>query len=303
MHVLDRVKYLIDNAEELNVTVVEKENVVIIDAGVNTRPGYLVGALLVEIATGGLAHAQISTTEIEGKPIPVLNIVVDNPVLACMCYQIAGWIIQRGSETLYISGPGKVIAGKPRKIIEQFCHENCNKAPVFLVETDSAPSRETLQELIDRCKNYDRIYIILTSPLSIAGQVQICGRVIEVALFSLFSRGIEIARSATSAIGKVVLPPSNFARDSIHAIAICNDLILLTGDVTLTINTEKIEIPNDVVYREDSRTFSEVLQEYGKEFLTKIDPKMFKVARLTLYFKDGALQLGKLRIDKVRTLF
>ncbi len=297
MTVLDKVRYLVDHADELNVEVHEYNDIVIIDAGVRTRPGYLVGALLIEIATGGLAHASFTKLDINGKSAPLLHIVTDNPVLACMCYQIAGWIVQHGSDVLYISGPGKVIAGKPKSIIERFC-TRASRCPVLLVEVENFPSNEILQELRNKCRGADKLYIVLTSPRSIAGQVQICGRVVEVALFSLLSRGLDITHNIVSAIGQVLLPPTQSQDDPLRAIALCNDLILLTGDVTMVLDSSKVDVPEDVVYRDSDKTFSEVLHLYGRDFLLKIDPKMFKVARITLYFRDGVIQLGKLRYDK-----
>ncbi len=296
--VKNTVKCLIDRSAELGLQIRTYKNITIIDAGVNTEPAPEVGLKLIEIATGGYAKVNIITKDIDSNfNVNILRINVTKPITACMCYQMASWIVKKEYATMYISGPGKTIVKKPRKLIEKFCKE-CELEPIFLIETDVIPREDFLEELHLQCRDFDNVIVLLTSPRSYVGQLQICGRVVEVALFSLYARKVELSDTMViSCYGEVLIPPKK-VEDPLTAVAICNDFILLTGSVTMNIDKDELSIPSDTVYMEGDKLFTEVLHRYGIDFLSKIDEKMFKVAQIIVKCRHKTYTIGKLWYDK-----
>ncbi|NPA22735.1 MAG: hypothetical protein GXO23_00355 [Crenarchaeota archaeon] len=301
LDVKDMVERLVADAPKLRVNVEKRDRIYIIDCGVATRPGPTVGKIVSEITMSGLGEVNLHPPTEQSLPFPLVNVVSDDPVAACLCSQAAMWVLKCDSCICYVSGPGRVLANKPRSFLERLREfaDHVMREPIFIVEClpVSRPPDDVLKKFAELVPS-GKIYVIVISARSPAGVVQICSRIVEVALFRI----IELVnpRSIISGLGSCPVPPP---REDVYAgIAVCNDCIRYVGNVLLMIEGDVKDIDNilkSAVTKEDSQSFLELMRAYGPEFLTKASPEMFTVAELTVFSGSLTRRSGRKHIDKI----
>ena len=296
----DLVEKLIAESSRLRINVEKRDRVYVLDCGVNTRPGLLVGKMISTLSMAGLAEVEIHAPYEQSLPFPSVRVLTDNPVSACLCSQAATWVIRSGDYVCYVSGPGRVLANKPRSFLDKLRDfiDVVDKEPIFIVEC--LPVSMPPQDVIDKIANAvpdDRVYVLATSALSLAGAVQICSRVIEVALMRMLE--FEDLSNIASAIGSCLVPPP---RDDVYvSIAACNDCIRFTGQVCLIFNKYegKYENLRKIVTEEFAPSFLDLVREHGPEFLTKAPMDMFTVAELIVFSGSSTRRSGRKHIDRI----
>jgi len=300
INVRDLVEKIIAESSKLRINVDKRDKVYILDCGVNTRPGLLVGKILSTICMAGLAEIEIDTSLEQSIPLPSIKIVTDNPISACLCSQAATWVLRSGDHVCYVSGPGRVLANKPRTFLEKLRDflDAVDREPIFVVEClpVSIPPQDVIDKIVNSVSS-DRVYILATSALSIAGSVQICSRVIEVALMRMLD--VEDLSNIVSATGSCLVPPP---RDDVYvSIAACNDCIRFTGQVCLMFNKYegKYENLKKIVTEESAPSFLELVRQHGPEFLTRAPMDMFTVAELIIFSGSSTRRSGRKHIDKI----
>ena len=70
-----------------------------VDCGIEARGGLLAGIELARICLGGLGDVSIVPGELGEKAIPLVQVVTDHPVRACLAGQYAGWASRRESSS------------------------------------------------------------------------------------------------------------------------------------------------------------------------------------------------------------
>ena len=82
-----------------------------VDCGIDARGGLLTGVELARICLADLAEVEIEPGEVAGRAIPMVQVVTDHPVRACLASQYAGWAIKEGKYFAMGSGPMRAAAG------------------------------------------------------------------------------------------------------------------------------------------------------------------------------------------------
>src|SRR6185503_17570007 len=83
-----------------------------LDCGIEARGGLLAGLDLARVCLADLAEVALLPGEVGGRPCPVVQVVTDHPVRACLASQYAGWAISEGKFFAMGSGPMRACAGK-----------------------------------------------------------------------------------------------------------------------------------------------------------------------------------------------
>jgi len=109
---LEAVEALLAHMEERRITVHPVEGGGrYVDCGIASRGGILAGIELAGICLGGLAQVSIVPGEARGRAVPLVQVVTDHPVQACLASQYAGWALQDGKFFAMGSGPMRAAAG------------------------------------------------------------------------------------------------------------------------------------------------------------------------------------------------
>ncbi len=84
----------------------------VLDCGVKTVGGIQTGLSLARVCLAGQAEVSLLTGDIAGVACPIVQVLSDNPVQACMASQYAGWQIAVGKFFAMGSGPMRALYGK-----------------------------------------------------------------------------------------------------------------------------------------------------------------------------------------------
>jgi methenyltetrahydromethanopterin cyclohydrolase len=275
---------MIDQADRLRITVHENpDGSRVLDCGVETPGGLEAGRRLAEVCIAGLGSVEIVASHGD-RTAPAVVVRTDQPLLACMASQYAGWRISRNGYFAMGSGPMRGLAGK-EPLFEKIGRPEPESCAVGVLEASRLPPPEICGEIARQCGVEPRGLILLVAPTaSQAGTVQIVARSAESAMHKLTEIGFDLSR-VESAWGVAPLPP--VAGNDLEAMGRTNDAILYGGEVTLWLrgDQESIaaagpQIPSSAS-RDHGVPFVELFRRYKGDFY-RMDPHLFGPAVVTL---------------------
>ena len=254
----------------------------IVDAGVQHPGGLEAGRRIANICLGGLGNVHLLSTP-HRWPLRV-SVVTDDPVLACLGSQYAGWSLAagegKGAFHALGSGPGRSLSVK-EELFKELGYRDQANATCLVLEVDKTPPAAVVEKVTRDCGVApENLTFILTPTRSIAGVVQIVARVLEVALHKVHTLGFPLEQVLDGS-GSAPLPPP--ARDFLNAMGRTNDAIIFGGVVELFVDAEDAAA-RDLAERLPSsacgdygRPFAQVFKEVQYDFY-KIDANLFAPA-------------------------
>lgn len=186
------VSRLIKNSSEYAVIVEKSElGTTIIDAGINTVGGFLTGGLVTEICLAGYGAEKILPMKYGKVVLPSILVQTDQPTLAILASQFAGWHIKTDGFSALASGPARALARKPKGLFEKIKYEEESEIAILVLETESKPPESVIEQIAAKCKVKPRnLFLIVFSTTSQTGATQVSGRVLETGLCKLMGLGL-----------------------------------------------------------------------------------------------------------------
>ncbi len=293
------VHELISKSEALRVNVGKFSNgATYIDAGIDCVGGLEAGRIIGEICMGGLGNVNLYHASAVGDWPLSLHVHTSHPVLACLASQYAGWSLSHEKFHALGSGPGRAIALKEPLFEELGYKDECDSA-VFVLEVDSLPPIEVIEKVAETCKlDPTALTFILTPTSSIAGNMQVVARVLEVAMHKTHELHFPLEHVLDGSASAPLSPP---IPDFVKAMGRTNDAILFAGRVQLFVKgddeaAEKLakELPSSSS-RDYGKPFAQIFKDYEYDFF-KVDPMLFSPASVMVTavdsgktFRGGAL--------------
>lgn len=282
----DLVHQLLAEADELRVEPLTDQGAgVVVDFGVETTGSLAAGLALAEICTAGLADFSILPGRVDGVGWPVLQMQTDQPLEACLLSQYAGWRLKVKDYFAMASGPMRASAGQ-EELFHQLEYSEQGFGVVGVLESSSLPGKDVVRYIAKTCGvSPDHVALLVAPTASLAGNLQVVGRVVETAMHKLYELGFDVTR-VESACGWAPVPP--VANEDILGIGRTNDAILYGGRVTLWVDGDDTSI-RELGPRIPScsspmygKSFLEIFEEAGRDFY-KIDPSLFSPAEIVLH--------------------
>ncbi len=279
----------------------------LLDCGVAAAGGLGAGLGLARICLAGRAEVGLVPGGFPGLPGPAVQVASDDPVVACMASQYAGWQVSAGKFFAMGSGPMRAAYGK-EEVFQHVPGRESSPVAVGVLETRKVPTEEVIAYLSEKLAlPADRLTLLFAPAASIAGTVQVVARALETALHKLYELKFDLAQ-VVSGFGTAPLPP--VAADEVQAIGRTNDAILYGGQVTLWVrgDDEQIAAVGPRVPSSSSpdhgAPFAEIFERYGRDFY-KVDPMLFSPALIAFNnLKTGRCQtFGRLEPDVLRRSF
>ena len=293
------LKKLLAQADTLYIGVSTHESgCTIVDAGIEHAGSPEAGRLIAEICMGGLGEVRLEENNDFNHFPEGIAVNSAEPVLACLASQYAGWALQSGKFFALGSGPARALAQR-EELFKELNYQDAASSTCIVLETDKIPPAEVIEKIVrDTNVAAEQLTIILTPTTSIAGSVQIVGRVLEVALHKEHTLHFPLS-NIISGSGRAVLPP--VAKDFMTAMGRTNDAILFGGSVHLQVKGDDaaaaelaLNLPSRAS-KDYGKPFAQVFKSYNKDFY-QIDPMLFSPAKVTItnietgsVFEDGQL--------------
>jgi methenyltetrahydromethanopterin cyclohydrolase len=301
------VRKLCNKASEYGASVKEtKSGTILIDAGIEAKGGFLAGKIITEICLGGYGKVKVSHMQLDDLKLPSISVYTDHPAIATLGSQFAGWQIKIGEYNAIGSGPARALILKPREIYEKIGYEDKADMAVLVLETSKEPPETVVQYIYEQCKvKPENLAIVLVPTTSIAGSVQVSGRIVETGMHKLLKLGFD-PKLVTHAWGHAPVAPVHpkFAQ----AMGRTNDAILYAGVAYYTVNydddeklKELLEKAPSIASKSYGQPFFEIFKKAGYDFY-KIDPNLFAPAVLIVNnAKTGKVfKAGKINADVFR---
>ncbi len=302
------VQELIENADKLRLGIQSLDNgCTVIDAGIDVPGGLEAGRIITEICMGGMGSVSIShSTYTENWPLTI-NVHSTNPVLACLGSQYAGWSLSHEKYYALGSGPARAIASKEKggktvpveDLYKELDYQDSADATVLVIENDKIPPIEIVEKIATACGiSAKKLTIIVTPTSSIAGGVQVVGRVLEVAMHKAHELHFPLENIVDGSGSAPICPPHP---DFVKAMGRTNDAILFAGQVHLFVKgddaaAEKLakELPSSTS-KDYGKPFAEIFKAYEYDFF-KVDGMLFSPASVivTAVESGKSFRAGKL---------
>lgn len=286
------VTHLIANASSLRLVVDRHPSgATIVDAGIKSPGGLEAGRLITEICMGGLGRVSLHSNPVFPHWPWQLSVHSCNPILACLGSQYAGWSLAHEKFFSLGSGPGRAMAGR-EELYKELDYKDQADSAVLVLESDKVPPQEVIEKVArDTGLSADRLTFILTPTRSLAGAVQIVGRVLEVAMHKIHTLHFPLEHVVDGMASAPMPPPSP---DFLTGMGRTNDAILFGGHAHVFVlggddAAAKLakELPSSAS-RDYGRPFAEVFKSVNMDFY-KIDPMLFSPAAVTV----TAVESGK----------
>jgi methenyltetrahydromethanopterin cyclohydrolase len=286
----DRAHRLADrlaaDAETLRIAVSQTpDGARVLDCGVQAAGGLAAGLGMARVCLADLADVTLLPPAAPDLPCPLVQVVTDWPVLACMASQYAGWQVSAGKFFAMGSGPMRAAYGKE----DLFDHIPGRERPgvaVGVLETRKLPTPEATAFLAEKLQLApDRLTLLAAPTASIAGTVQVVARALETALHKLYELKFDLTQVVSGA-GVAPLPP--VAADDVTGIGRTNDAVLYGGRVALWVRADDDQlaavgprVPSSAS-RDHGAPFVEIFERYNRDFY-KIDPMLFSPAAVVFH--------------------
>jgi len=301
---------LLENPDRYGVKVTKTPSgTTVVDAGINATGGLEAGRIITEICMGGCGKAQIVFERFGDLDLPSIQICSDNPIIATLGSQYAGWQINEDNYFAIGSGPARALAQKPKSVYAEIDYTDNSDKGIIILETDKTPPEKLIQRFGKDCHiSLGDLAIVLTPTTSMAGATQISGRIVETGIHKLRRLGLN-PNEIIYASGYAPVPPVHpkFA----NAMARTNDSILYGGVTYYIIEHETDENLQELVKKAPSmaseaygKPFIEIFKEAKNDFY-KTDPNLFAPAIVTINnAKTGnTFQSGKINVKALRASY
>jgi methenyltetrahydromethanopterin cyclohydrolase len=280
------VRRMVAQAEVLGVAVRTLSNgTTMIDAGIEVAGSLAAGQLFAEACLGGLGEVGFTHLSFGDFWLPGVNVRVEQPAIACMAAQYAGWAVKVKSAPKFFamgSGPARALyAGEP--LFERLSYRDQAEVAVLLLEGRQLPDEEVAEYVAARCGvDTANLMLVIAPTASLVGSVQVAARVVETGLHKLTELGFDVEQ-VVAGFGTCPLAP--VAGDDLKAIGLTNDGVLYGGQVYYAVQTDDealetiIEQVPSSASRDYGTPFYDLFQRYGDFY--QIDPLLFSPAQVT----------------------
>jgi methenyltetrahydromethanopterin cyclohydrolase len=259
-----------------------------VDCGIHVRGGLGAGLELARICLAGLGDVTVVPGTLGGRACPVVQVVTDHPVTACLASQYAGWAIN--VEKYFAMGSGPMRAAAAREpIFTTLGYREQSECVVGVLEARKAPNPAVVEKIAEACHVAPAAVTLLVAPTaSLAGGVQIVARSVETALHKLAELGFDLSR-IQSAQGSAPLPP--VAANDLAAIGRTNDAVLYGARVVLWVTGDDDSLAAighrvpSASSRDHGEPFAAIFQRYNHDFYA-VDPHLFSPAEVVFQNLD-----------------
>lgn len=277
------------------------------DFGIHAQGSLEAAILLARVCLADLATVTLGDCKPTLGPWPLVKIATNQPVMACMASQYAGWEVKGEIFSAMGSGPMRAAAGR-EPLFDDIGNREQADACVGVLECDRLPPDAVCCNIAEKCGISPEQLTLLVAPTSsIAGTLQVVARSVESVMHKLYELGFDLQR-IVKGVGQAPLCP--VVDDNLIAIGQTNDAILYGGSVALEVtgDDESIRAIGPRVPSSASsdygKPFAQVLANYNNDFY-RVDPLLFSTAKVKFLNIDTGNQFsfGELNAELLNQSF
>ncbi len=261
----------------------------VIDAGVNVPGSSAAGLSLARRSAAGRIRVDLVPAEISFPVDWSVAVQTDDPAVACLGFQYAGWPINHDGYFAMASGEIRSHRGR-EPIFDVIAVPVDRRAGVItgVLEADRLPGESVVSEIARQCGcRPGQLSLSIAPAASLAGSIQVIARSVETAMHKLHELKFPVHKIVSAAGTAPLLPPARRG-DTVGGIGRTNDAILYGGAVTMWVDDADDAIDEMIDWvpsgssTDHGRPFAETFAAAGHDFY-KIDPLLFSPAVITMH--------------------
>lgn len=283
------VRKAIEEREKIGIAVHELRNgAKVLDMGVHVPGSWAAGVYFAQANLGGIASVSLGRFDMGSEmSLPSVDVYADDPVVACLGSQIAGWQITSGEFAVIGSGPARSVARVPSDYyLSYISYADRNNEVVLCLQATELPNEGIAEKVASGCKvDPSNVYLLVAPSASIVCSIQVPARVLEQTMHKLIENDFD-PNQVVFAWGSAPVPP--VVSDELKAMGRINDALLYGGvsDFWVRAKDEDCERVVGKLVTENSpeygKPFEEIFVAHDKDFY-KMDPRIHSMARVQLH--------------------
>lgn len=261
-NVMPKVRYLIEHAEMLGCKhFCMASGAHVIDMGVYEKGSFEAGRLFAEINMADLATCQFTHHTLPGDiSVLVVEVFTAEPILACLCSQIAFYPLSSGDFAAIGSGPGRALAAtESDHCFNYTTYRDASDEVVFGIQAEQLPDETMVKQVARDCRvKPENIYFLAHKTSSIVASVQVSARILEQTINKMIKKGFDL-NTLEFVHGYCLVAPVD--PDPLSAMGKINDCLLYGGKSEFWVKWDDRKIEEIV-----PQLVTESSKDYGRLF-------------------------------------
>jgi len=301
---------MMKNLDRINCKAIKWSNgATCIDCGVEVAGGLEAGLYMTSVCLGNLARLWITNDNYDGVIFPTIHVATSHATVATLGSQFAGWSMKLEKYYALGSGPARANSRVEKDLYAKINYADDVDTAAIVIEGDKIPPEAIADLIAEKCGiETKNVYVLVAPTNSVAGSVQISGRIVEVGIHKLFHEEYDV-KNVFSGSGAAPIAPVH--PKSVKAMGRTNDSTIYAGTVNLTVcgglgdNPQEIvnSLPSDSS-KDYGRPFYDIFKEAEFDFY-KIDAGMFAPAMISVTDAESGktYTAGKLNLNILKQSF
>lgn len=256
-------KEIIEREEELGVkSMVMDCGVNVIDMGLNYKGSYEAGLLFTRASLGGLGVVEFGDFPIdEHYGQASVEVFVDEPLIACLASQIAGWKLGVDEFAVIGTGPARAQAAVESDwYLDMTPYRDRNDEVVLCIQDVKLPSEEICMKVAEACMvKPENVFILLAPSNCIVGSIQVSARVCEQVCHKMHEKGFDV-KKVVQCRGRAPIAP--YVKSELKSMGRINDALIYGSEVEFLVDSTDEEIEEVI----DQLTSKHSSPYYGRLF-------------------------------------
>lgn len=273
-------------AGELNIDAYELDSgATVVDFGVEEDGGFEAGLFLTEIQTAGLASVHTSMGSINGTPRPYVELSTDNPGIALLCSQKAGWELDFDVYNGLGSGPARALA-RMESDFDKMNYYDQFDLTVLSIESAELPDDRIAKHVAELAEiELSGVFLPTYATGSMVGSITMAARAAELAVMRLSDLDYS-PQNIRSASCRAPIAPVSY--DESIAMGRTNDALAYGGEVYLQVTEDDsvFDSVSSTATAEYGTPFVEIFADADWDFY-EIPPSVFAPATVTIDVVNG----------------
>ena len=265
----------------------------VIDVGLNCRGSWEAALLFTRATLGDLAHVTLGNFKLnDDYSFSSVEVYLEQPMIACMASQIAGWKLGEGEFATIGSGPARAlaVAENDEYIFTTSYRDHYDKA-VLCLQDIRYPTDELALFVAEQCRvKPENLYVLISSSTCIACSMQVSARMIEQTCHRMIKYGFDANQIV---IGRGSAPIAPIVKDEVKTMGRINDALIYGSEAEYWVDAKDEDIEKVIkrlVAKHTSPNYGELFEE------------AFNRAGRDFYYVDYDIHtIGKVQIHNINS--
>lgn len=214
----------------------------VVDMGLNCKGSWKAALLFTRATLGDLAIVQLGNFKLnEAYSFAAVEVFLEQPMIACMGSQIAGWSLGEGEYATIASGPARsqAVVDSDHYIHMTPYRDSYDRAVVCLQDI-RLPGDDLAKEVAAACRvKPENVYILISDSTCITCSMQVSARIIEQSCHKMMRNGFS-AEQIVMCRGRAPIAP--IVKDELKTMGRINDALIYGSEVEFWVDAKDEDI-------------------------------------------------------------